>query len=111
MLSILSGWASAAVIADLIAQRWSDGRVFCLAIGFLFGLFAVASVSGVVLLLWRRHVGRHLLVFGSAVALLTFGALFAADTEIARPAYLIPLLPLAALGLAVHPATRTWCGN
>ncbi len=85
--------------------------MFCVAIGFLTLLFAVTSVPGVVLLLMRRTIGRYLIAFGSAVALLTFAALFVADTVVAWPVYLIPVLPLMALGSALHPHTRRWCGS
>ena len=99
----------AAVATDLIGARWPGDRVFCLAIGFLTVLFAATSVPGVVLLLMRRGMGRHLIAFGSAVALLTFGALFVAETRLAWPVYLIPALPLSALGSALHRDTGRWC--
>lgn len=105
---ILSGWATAAVATDLISGRWPESRVFCLAIGFLTVLFAATSVPGVVLLLMRRPLGRYLVAFCCAVALLTFGALFVADTELAWPVHLVPALPLAALVSALHPSTRRW---
>jgi predicted membrane-bound dolichyl-phosphate-mannose-protein mannosyltransferase len=65
-------------------------------------------VTGVILLLLRRGVGRWMVVFGAAVALLTFGAIFIAGARLAWPVYLVPLLPLTSLLLALHPATRRW---
>lgn len=109
VVGILSGWATAAVSTDLISGRWPADRVFCLAIGFLSLLFAATSVPGVVLVLMRRWVGRYLIAFSCSVALLTFGALFLADTAVAWPVYLIPVLPLVTLVLAFRPATRRWC--
>ena len=108
MAGILSGWATAAVATDLIGGRWPEERVFCLAVGFLTVLFAATSVPGVVLLLTRRQLGRYLIAFSCGVALLTFGAFFVADTELAWPVYLVPALPLAALASALHPSIRGW---
>ena len=111
VVGILSGWATAAVSTDLIAGRWPEDRVFCLAIGFLSLLFAATSVPGVVLVLVRRWVGRYLIAFSCGVAWLTFSALFLADTAVAWPVYLVPLLPLVTLVLAFRPATRQWCDD
>lgn len=97
------------VATDLITGWWAGDRVFSLAVGFLALLFAATSVSGVILLLLHRDVGRWLLVFGSAVALLTFGSVFIAGARVAPWAYAIPALPLASLLLALHPAIRRWC--
>jgi len=108
-VSILSGWATAVVATDLIAGWWRTDRLFCLAVGFLTLLFAAATVPGVILLLSRRDIGRWLIVFGAAVALLTFGSVFLAGARIAWPVYAIPTLPLASLVLALHPGTRRWC--
>ena len=99
------------VATDLITGWWAGDRVFSLAVAFLACLFAVTTVPGVILLLLRRGVGRWLIVFGSAVALLTFGSVFLAGARVARPAYVIPVLPLGSLLLALHPATRRWCGS
>ncbi len=105
----MGGWATAVVATDLITGWWRTDRLFCIAVGFLTLLFAVTAVAGVILLLLRRGVGRWLIVFAAAVALLTFGSLFLAGARVARPVYLIPLLPLSSLALALHPATRRWC--
>jgi hypothetical protein len=107
--SIVGGWATGVVATDLVTGWWASDRVFSLAVGFLALLFGVTTVCGVILLLLRRSVGPWLLVFGSAVALLTFGSVFLAGARVARAVYIVPVLPLASLLLAVHPATRRWC--
>lgn len=109
--AIVGGWGTAVVATDLITGWWASDRVFCLAVAFLAVLFAATTVAGVILVLLRRGVGRWLLVFGSAVALLTFGSVFIAGARVASWAYAIPVLPLASLLLALHPATRRWCGS
>lgn len=106
--AIVGGWATAVVTTDLITGWWATDRVFCLAVGFLALLFATTTVAGVILLLLRRSVGRWLIVFGSAVALLTFGSVFLAGARVARPVYAVPILPLASMVLALHPSTRRW---
>ena len=83
--------------------------MFCLAVGFLTVVFAGSTVCGVILLLLRRRAGRFLVAFGAALALLTFGSVFVAGARVAWPVYLIPVLPLAVLVLALHPATGRWC--
>lgn len=108
-VAIVGGWATSVVATDLVTGWWASDRVFSLSVGFLALLFAVTTVSGVILLLLRRGVGRWLIVFGSAVALLTFGSIFLAGARVARPVYAIPVLPLTSLLLALHPATRRWC--
>ncbi|MCB1266082.1 MAG: hypothetical protein KDB56_16175 [Mycobacterium sp.] len=108
-MSFLSGWATAVVATDLIAGWWRTDRLFCLAVGFLTLLFATTTVSGVILLLRQRDLGRWLIVFGAGVALLTFGSVFLAGARIAGPVYAIPALPLTGLVLALHPGTRRWC--
>lgn len=108
-VSIVSGWATAVLATDLISGWWATDRLFCLAVGFLTLLFAIATVAGVIMLLLRRSIGRYLIVFGSVVALLTFGSVFLAGARIPWPVYLIPILPLASLALAWHPSTRRWC--
>ncbi len=108
-VSIVSGWATAVVATDLITGWWGSDRLFCVAVGFLTLLFAVTTVAGVILLLLRRSVGRYLIAFGAVVALLTFGSVFVAGARIPLAVYVIPVLPLASLSLALHPATRRWC--
>ncbi|MGY4711105.1 hypothetical protein ACXDF8_16345 [Mycolicibacterium sp. CBM1] len=108
-VSIIGGWATAVVATDLVTGWWRTDRLFCLAVGFLTVLFGVTTVSGVILLLLRRSVGRYLLAFGAVVALLTFGSVFVAGARTPWPVYLIPVLPLASLALAFHPSTLRWC--
>jgi predicted membrane-bound dolichyl-phosphate-mannose-protein mannosyltransferase len=96
------------VATELITGWWNSDRLFCVAVGFLAVLSAASTVTGVILLLLRRGVGRWMVVFGAAVALLTFGSVFVAGARLAWPVYLVPLLPLASLVLALHPATKRW---
>lgn len=105
---MLSGWATAVVATDLIAGWWETDRLFCAAVGFLALVFAASTVSGVVLLLLRRPVGRYLIAAGSVVALLAFCGVFIAGAKIPWPVYGIPVLPVLSAGLALHPATRRW---
>lgn len=109
-MAIVGGWATAVVATELITGWWNSDRLFCLAVGFLAVLFAASTVTGVILLLLRRGVGRWMVVFGAGVALLTFGSVFVAGARLAWPVYLVPLLPLASLLLALHPATKRWGG-
>lgn len=108
-VSIVSGWATAVVATDLITGWWHTDRLFCVAVGFLTLLFAGTTISGVIMLLLRRSVGRYLITFGAVVALLTFGSVFIAGAKIPWPVYLIPVLPLASLVLALHSSTKRWC--
>lgn len=107
-VAIVGGWATGVVATELITGWWNSDRLFCVAVGFLAVLFAASTVTGVILLLLRRGVGRWMVVFGAAVALLTFASIFIAGARLAWPVYLVPLLPLASLALALHPATRRW---
>ena len=107
-VAIVGGWATAVVATELITGWWNSDRLYCLAVAFLAALFAVSTVTGVILLLLRRGVGRWMVVFGSAVALLTFASVFIAGARLAWPVYVVPLLPLASLLLAAHPATGRW---
>jgi len=106
---MLSGWPTAVMATDLISGWWDTDRLFCLAVGFLTLVFAAATVSGVILLLLRRSLGRYLIAFGAGLALMTFGSVFLAGAAVAWPVYLIPVLPLAGLALSLHPATGRWC--
>jgi hypothetical protein len=107
-VAIVGGWAPAVVATELITGWWQSDRLFCLAVGFLSVLFGAATVTGVILLLLRRSVGRWMVVFGAAVALLTFGSVFIAGARLAWPVYFVPLLPLTSLLLALNPAARRW---
>ena len=111
VVAMLSGWATAVVATDLIAGWWETDRLFCAAVGFLALVFAASTVSGVVLLLLRRPVGRYLIAAGSVVALLAFGGVFIAGAKIPWPVYAIPVLPVLSAGLALHPATRRWAAS
>jgi hypothetical protein len=107
-VSIVSGWATSVVATDLIAGWWRSDKLFCLAVGFLAVVFAVATVSGVILLLQRRPLGRRLVVAGSVVALLTQLGVFLTDARVAWIVYLLPLLPIAAAALALHSETKRY---
>ena len=58
------------VATDLIAGWWASDRLFCIAVAFLALVFALTTVSGVIMLLQRRSVGRYLIAAGAVVALL-----------------------------------------
>jgi hypothetical protein len=107
-VSIVSGWATSVVATDLIAGWWRSDRLFCIAVGFLALVFAVTTVSGVILLLQRRPFGRYLIVAGAVVALLTYGGVFIAGARVAWIVHTLPLLPLASIVLALHPQTKRW---
>jgi hypothetical protein len=110
-VSIVSGWATMVVATDLIAGWWRSDRLFCLAIGFLALVFALATVSGVIMLLQRRTLGRHLVVAGAVVALLTYGGVFIAGARVAWIVHLLPLLPIAGVVLALDPRTKRWLSD
>nr|WP_253848999.1 hypothetical protein [Mycobacterium asiaticum] len=107
-VSIISGWATSVVATDLIAGWWQTDRLFCIAVGFLALVFAVTTVSGVILLLLRRPVGRWLLVAGAAVALLTYLGVFIAGARVAWLVHLLPLLPVASGVLVMLNETKRW---
>ena len=107
-LSILSGWPTAVVATDLVTGWWRTDPLYCLAVGFLALIFAASTVTGVILLLTRRPLGRFLIAVGSGVALLMFGSVFLAGARVGWPVYLVPALPLAALLTALAPATARW---
>lgn len=107
-VSIISGWAASVVATDLIAGWWRSDRLFCVAIGFLALVFATTTISGVILLLQRRSLGRHLIVAGAVVALLTYGGVFIAGARVAWIVHALPVLPIASAILALHPQTKRW---
>jgi hypothetical protein len=107
-VSIVSGWATAVVATDLIAGWWKSDRLFCVAVAFLALVFALATVSGVIMLLLRRAIGRYLIVAGAVVALLTYLGVFIAGAHVAWIVYTLWLLPTASAVLALHPRTRDW---
>jgi hypothetical protein len=108
-VAILSGWPTAVLATDIVSGWWDTDRLFCLAVGFLALVCAGSTVCGVILLLLRHRAGRYLVAFGAGLALVTFGSVFVSGARVAWPVYLIPVLPLAALLLALHPATGRWC--
>jgi len=107
-ISIVSGWATSVVATDLIAGWWKSDRLFCIAVGFLALVFALATISGVVLLLQRRSLGRYLLVAAAVIALLTYGGVFIAGARVAWIVHALPLLPVASVALALLPRTKDW---
>ena len=107
-VSIVSGWATSVVATDLIAGWWRTDRLFCTAIAFLALVFAVTTVSGVILLLQHRPIGRYLIVAGAVVAVLTYGGVFIAGARVAWIVYALWVLPIASAALALHPRTKRW---
>ncbi len=95
------------VATDLIAGWWSSDRLFCIAVAFLALVFAATTVSGVIMLLQHRSVGRYLIAAGAVVALLTYGGVFIAGARVAWIVYALPVLPLASVVLALAPAHQT----
>ena len=107
-VSILSGWATSVVATDLIAGWWKSDRLFCVAVAFLALVFAFATISGVILLLLRRSLGRYLIVAGAVIALLTYGGVFIAGARVAWIVHALPLLPVSSVVLALLPRTKEW---
>jgi hypothetical protein len=107
-VSIVSGWTTSVVATDLIAGWWRSDRLFCVAVGFLALVFAIATVTGVIMLLQRRPVGRYLIAAGAVVALLTYGGVFIAGARVGWIVHTLPLLPIASVVLALHPQTKRW---
>lgn len=108
VFSILTGWATAVIATDLIAGWWRTDRLFCVAIGFLTAISAAAGIGGLIALLLRRRLGRLLIVIGSAIGLMIFGCLFLAGARLHPIVYAMPVLPVAAIVLALLPATGRW---
>ncbi len=111
VVSILSGWATALIATDLITGWWQTDPLFCVAVGFLAAISAAGTIGGVIALLLRRRIGRLLIVVGSVVAMLIFTSLFVAGAKLPAVVYAMPLLPLAAIGLAMLPDTTRWIGT
>jgi hypothetical protein len=107
-VSIVSGWATSVVATDLIAGWWRTDRLFCTAVAFLTLVFAATTISGVIMLLQRRSLGRYLIVAGAVVAVLTYGGVFIAGARVAWIVHTLPLLPIASAVLALHPQTKRW---
>ncbi|MGA9493330.1 MAG: hypothetical protein WBV80_24210 [Mycobacterium sp.] len=107
-VSIISGWATSVVATELIAGWWRSDRLFCVAVAFLALVFAVATVGGVILLLLRQPLGRHLILAGAAVAILTYLGVFIAGARVAWIVHTLPILPIASAVLTLLPRTRDW---
>lgn len=107
-VSIISGWATSVVATDLIAGWWRTDRLFCTAVAFLALVFAFTTVSGVIMLLQHRPLGRYLIVVGALVAVLTYLGVFIAGARVAWIVHALPILPIASVVLAMHPRTKRW---
>ena len=108
VVAMLSGWTTSVVATDLISGWWDTDRLFCAAVGFLALVFATGTISGVVLVLLRRPVGRYLIAAGAVVALLAFGGVFIAGAKIPWIVYAMPVLPVTSAVLALLPSTGRW---
>ena len=95
------------VATDLITGWWRTDRMFCIAVAFLALVFAATTISGVIMLLQRRSLGRYLIVAGAVVAVLTYGGVFIAGARVAWIVHAFPLLPIASVVLALLPADQT----
>ncbi|WIM85845.1 hypothetical protein PT015_12885 [Candidatus Mycobacterium wuenschmannii] len=107
-VSIVSGWATSVVATDLIAGWWHSDQLFCVAVAFLALIFAVATISGVILLLLRQSLSRYLIVAGAVVAILTYLGVFIAGARVAWVVHTLPILPIASAVLTLLPRTREW---
>src|SRR6202035_5125086 len=92
-VSIVSGWATSVVATDLIAGWWRTDRLFCIAVAFLALVFALATISGVIMLLLRQPLSRYLIVAGAVVAILTYLGVFIAGARVAWIVHTLPILP------------------
>jgi hypothetical protein len=99
------------VATDLIAGWWRTDRLFCIAVAFLALVFATTTVSGVIMLLRRRPLGRYLIAAGAVVAMLTYLGVWIAGARVAWIVYVLWVLPLASMVLALHPRTKRWLGE
>jgi hypothetical protein len=107
-VSIVSGWATLVVATDLIAGWWRSDRLFCVAVAFLALVFALATISGVILLLLRQPLSRYLIVAGAVVAILTYLGVFIAGARVAWVVHTLPILPISGAALTLLPRTRDW---
>ena len=98
------------VATDLIAGWWRSDRLFCIAVAFLALVFATTTVSGVIMLLQRRSVGRYLIVAGAVVALLTYGGVFIAGARVAWIVYALPAAAARQRGAGAAPTHQTLAG-
>ena len=108
-ITIVSGWATSVVATALVTGYWSIDRLFSVAVAFLVLVFATTAITGVIMLLQHRSIGRHLIVAGAVVALLTYASVFIAQPEhVAWIVYTLWVLPVASVVLAMHPQTKRW---
>jgi hypothetical protein len=107
-VSIINGWATSVVATDLIAGWWRSDRLFCVAVAFLALVFALATISGVILLLLRQPLGRYLILAGAVVAILTYLGVFIAGARVAWIVHTLPVLPITSTVLTLLPRTRDW---
>lgn len=105
-VSIVSGWATSVVATDLIAGWWATDRLFCIAVAFLAIVFASTTISGVIMLLQHRSLGRYLIAAGAVVAVLTYGGVFIAGAHVAWIVYTLWVLPVASVVLAFYPQIK-----
>ncbi|MEB3980256.1 hypothetical protein OQ968_03145 [Mycobacterium sp. 663a-19] len=105
-VSIVSGWATSVVATDLIAGWWKSDRLFCIAVAFLAVVFASTTISGVIMLLQHRPLGRYLIAAGAVVAVLTYGGVFIAGAHVAWIVYTLWVLPVASVVLAFFPQIK-----
>ena len=108
VVAMLSGWATSVVATSLIIGWWDTDRLFCVAVAFLAFVFASSTITGIVMVLLRRIMGRWLVAAGAVVALLAFVGVFIAGAKIPWIVYAIPVLPVISAALALHPATKRW---
>ena len=107
-VTIVSGWSTSVVATGLIVGWWRTDRLFCIAIAFLALVFAATTITGVIMLLQHRSIGRYLIVAGAVVAVLTYGGVFVAGARVAWIVYTLWVLPVASVVLAMHPQTKRW---
>ena len=108
-ITIVSGWATSVVATALVTGYWSVDRLFSIAVAFLVLVFATTAITGVIMLLQHRSIGRYLIVAGAVVALLTYASVFIAQPEhVAWIVYTLWVLPVASVVLAMHPQTKRW---
>jgi hypothetical protein len=107
-VSIIGGWATSVVATDLIAGWWRSDRLFCVAVAFLALVFALSTISGVILLLLRQPLSRYLIVAGAVVAILTYLGVFIAGARVAWVVHTLPILPILSAVLTLLPRTRDW---
>ena len=110
-VSIVSGWATSVVATALIAGWWRSDRLFCIAVAFLALVFALTTVSGVIMLLLQRPIGRYLILAGAVVAFLTYLGVFIAGARVAWIVHALPVLPLASAVLVLLPSTKRWLAS